>query len=177
MVECGFSDPSREADWNRYYSGPKLDSVLAVPGFRTSQRFCALDALPGPYLAMHTVHSGDVLSGTSYKSGGGGNFGQWQPYITDWKRNLFDGCDVAPDIGMEERLLVSDRPANEVDVSGLDCIGLRAVGLDMSTPQRIIARAAARDAERLAAARWGAFRLYEPMIVRRSEPPGKPAGR
>ena len=41
-VECAFTDPSREAEWNRHYSGEKLDNLLRLPGWRTSQRFRAL---------------------------------------------------------------------------------------------------------------------------------------
>jgi hypothetical protein len=175
MVECSFTDSVREAEWNRYYSGAKLDSVLAVPGFRTSQRFRALDSLRAPYLAIHTVASIDVLAGTTYKSGGGGSFGEWQLYITDWKRNLFDGCDVAPDVALDERLLVNDRLPAELDTAGLDVLLLRAVGLDLSTPQRAIATVRASDRSRIEAARRSGFRVYEPMMSQRREPAGKAA--
>jgi hypothetical protein len=175
MVECSFTDPAREADWNRYYSGPKLDSVLAVPGFRTSQRFRATDGGRCPYLAIHTVASPQVMSGTNYRSGGGGSFGEWQPYITDWARNLFDGCDVAPDIALRERLLVSDQPRDALDTGDLPVIWLASVGLDRSTSQRALLRVPADRLATLPTAVKAGFRVYEPMMPRRSEPAGKPA--
>lgn len=174
MVECSFTDPARETEWNRFYSGPKVDSVLAVPGFRSSQRFRAVDALPCPYLAIHTVASLQVLTGTNYKSGGGGTFGEWQPYITDWKRNLFDGCEIAPDVGLDERLLVSDRPPADLACEALPVIWLRSVGLDRSTPQRAIANVGRDRAEPYVSDVRSGFRVYAPMMTRRSEPAGKP---
>jgi hypothetical protein len=174
MVECSFKDPAREDEWNRYYSGPKLDSVLAVPGFRTSQRFIALDDLPARYLAVHSVASTQVLAGTNYKSGGGGNFGEWQSFITEWKRNLFDGCDVAPAVPLDERLLLSDRPVEELDLRDLPVIRLVTVGLDKSTPQRVIAQMSAARAAEVVTAQPGKFRVYRPIMERRSELPGKP---
>ena len=175
MVECSFNDPAREADWNRYYSGPKLDSVLAVPGFCTSQRFRAMDELASPYLAIHTVKSPQVLAGTNYKSGGGGNFGEWQSFISEWKRNLFDGCDEAPAVALDQRVLLSDRPSTQLDTRALPILRLVAVGLDMSTPERVIAVVSIAHAAEVAAEQPGAFRVYAPMMERRSELPGKPA--
>ena len=55
IVECAFTDPAREAAWNEFYSGEKLDTLLALPGFRASQRFRALTDVPAPYLAVHSI--------------------------------------------------------------------------------------------------------------------------
>ena len=174
MVECSFNDPKHEDDWNRYYSGPKLDQVLAVPGFRTSQRFIALDDLPGRYLAIHTVASPQVVGGTNYKAGGGGNFAQWQSFITEWKRNLLDGCVVAPAVPLDQRLLLSDRRPQDLDLRDVPAIRLVTVGLDQSTPQRVIASVGSARAVEIGRAQPGAFRVYKPMMEQRTELPGKP---
>lgn len=46
MVECAFTDPARETAWNDYYSDEKLANLLALPGFRASQRFRAINDTP-----------------------------------------------------------------------------------------------------------------------------------
>lgn len=173
MVECGFREASREADWNEYYSGRKLDEVLAVPGFRTSQRFRAVAGGRAPYLAMHTVASSKVLSGNNYKAGGGGNFADWQGYIIDWSRNLFDGCDEAPAVELHERLAVSDAAPETLVDTPLSLIQLRCVGLDESVSHRAIAKTTATAFAALPPGVQRLFKLYAPLMARRREPAGK----
>ena len=120
MVECDISDPHVEAEWNAYYTERKLDEVLAVPGFRTSQRFKALEPFPSPYLAIHTVDSLDVLTGNAYRSGGGGFFDpRFQPYIVNWHRNLFSGLERAPAVADDELLAVADEAREALDRAGV----------------------------------------------------------
>ena len=54
MAECRFTDPAQEEAWNAWYGGPRLDELLSVPGFLTSQRFKAVTPADSPYLAIHT---------------------------------------------------------------------------------------------------------------------------
>ena len=170
MVECSFTDPKREDEWNRFYSGHKLDQMLAVPGFRTSQRFRAVDGARCPYLAIHTVDALDVLQGTTYKSRGGGSFGdEWQPYITDWRRSFFSGIDVAPDIALDERVALTDLPAEQVRDSGLAFLWLTSAGLAAAAPQRGIARITRAQAEAVTASKPPGIRVYAPMMARRQE--------
>ena len=61
MVECAFTDPARETAWNDYYSDEKLANLLALPGFRASQRFRAINHTPAPYLAVHSVRDAAVM--------------------------------------------------------------------------------------------------------------------
>lgn len=175
MVECSFTEPTREDAWNRFYSGPKLDQVLAVPGFRTSQRFRAVDGARCPYLAIHTVESLAVLQGQSYKSGGGGSFGEaWQPYIADWHRRAYSGIDVAPDIALDERIAVCDLPAGEVrGEASLPFVWLTWAGLDAAAPQRGIAQITRAQTESAMASKPPGMRIYAPMMARRMEPAGK----
>ena len=56
-VECSFTDPSAEDEWNAFYSNEKLPALISVRGFLTSQRFKLSEGiLSAPtYLAIHTI--------------------------------------------------------------------------------------------------------------------------
>ncbi|MDH3703108.1 MAG: sugar ABC transporter [Alphaproteobacteria bacterium] len=166
-VECAFSDPAREADWNAYYSGPKLAAVLSVPGFRTSQRFRAITPCAAPYYAMHSLRDADVL-GAQYKGVGGGSFGGgWDEMIYNWHRNLFAGLDMAPDVPMEACLLVLDDPADNVTVLAAEFCWLDIAGLDRSVTRRGLAVVDRAAGEKIAATHGEAMRLFEPMTERK----------
>jgi hypothetical protein len=110
MVECGFGDPNDEAEWNEWYSGPKLDQLLAVSDFLSAQRFKSLDARPAPYLNVTTIASTQMFNSSDYRGHGGGHFGKWPvELILDWDRRLFCGDAPIPPIGDNERLLFVDR--------------------------------------------------------------------
>ncbi len=169
-VECAFSDPAREADWNAYYSGPKLAAVLSVPGFSTSQRFRALTPCDAPYYAMHSLRDADVL-GSQYKSVGGGSFGGgWDDMIFNWHRNLFAGLDMAPEVPMDACLLVQDDTADESAVAEADFAWLDIAGLDRSVVRRGLAIVDRVAGEKIAASHGAAVRLFEPMTERRWSP-------
>ncbi len=177
MVECGFSDPAHEKAWNDYYTSRKLDEVLAVPGFRTSQRFKAITAIRAPYLAIHSVDSLEVMTGNAYWSLGGGSFDQtYQGYIINWHRNLFSGLDRAPAIAENEFLAVTDQVQEKVRGAGVNFSWLKIAGLDASTPQRAIARIDRAQAETLVKTRRGLIDVYATLMPQRQEPPGKRAG-
>jgi hypothetical protein len=174
MVECDISDSHVEAEWNAYYTERKLDEVLAVPGFRTSQRFKALEPFPSPYLAIHTVDSLDVLTGNAYRSGGGGFFDpRFQPYIVNWHRNLFSGLERAPAIADDELLAIADEGREALDRTGVGFAWLTGTGLDRSVAYRGIARVTHAEGERLARDYEGVVRLYRPLIAQRLERAGK----
>lgn len=177
MVECGFSDPAHEQAWSDYYTRRKLDEVLAVPGFRTSQRFKAITAIAAPYLAIHSVDSLEVMTGDAYRSLGGGSFDRtYQGYIINWHRNLFSGLDRAPAIAESEFLAVSDQLPAKVSGAGVNFTWLSIAGLDASTPQRGIARIDRAQADLLVKTQRGLIDVYAPMMPQRQEPPGKRAG-
>lgn len=170
MVECDISDPRVEAEWNAYYSERKLDEVLAVPGFRTSQRFKAVKPLASPYVAIHTVDSLEVLTGNAYRSGGGGFFDpRFQPYIVNWHRNLFSGLERAPAIAEHELLAVADEGREALDKAGVGLTWLAIAGLDRSVAYRGIARVTDAQGERLAQNYEGVVRLYRPLLAQRVE--------
>ena len=167
MVECGFSDPTREDEWSAWYSGPKISSVLTVPGFLASQRFRSVTPADAPYFAIHAVASADVF-GASYRGGGGGSFNEWQPYITHWRRTLFTGLDVAPEIAADEFLLVIDDQPGSVGDLSVPVSWLQSAGLDPSVPSRGIAPISPAQAEQLHGRSGASFRIFQPLTRRRS---------
>jgi hypothetical protein len=89
IVRCNFTDPTKEQAWNAWYSGPKIEQMLAKPYFRTCQRFRQVSGTGRNYLALWTVQSPAAFEAVEYTSDWG--FSEWAPYITDWSRDLFDG--------------------------------------------------------------------------------------
>ncbi|MFT5449750.1 MAG: hypothetical protein ACI9DC_004947 [Gammaproteobacteria bacterium] len=115
MVECGFGDPVDEGEWNEWYSGPKLDQLLAVPDFLSAQRFKSLDSRPAPYLNVTTIATTKMFNSSDYRGHGGGHFGKWPvELIIDWDRRLFSGDALIPPIGDNERLLFVDRALPDI---------------------------------------------------------------
>lgn len=163
-VECSFSDPASEAEWNDFYSLEKLPALISVKGFHTSQRFKALSADCPVYLAVHSIDDLGVLQGDEYRQKGGGNFARWQQHITDWHRNLYGGLDRAPAIGAGEYLVVSaigPEPLNEI---GLTPCQMHAVALEKFPEQRWLARRGRLVGEGAESLPKGVH-LYAPMTV------------
>ena len=168
-VECAFTDPAREDEWNRHYSGEKLDNLLRLPGWLTSQRLRAVTPIAAPYFAMHTLRDEGVL-GRQYKSVGGGVFGGWEGYITNWHRNLFVGIDAAPEVAPGSCLLVLEDRVAAAEFPGIDFAWMEACGLDRSVPRLGIALADRAVGDSLAAAHSGTLRVYEPIMARKVAP-------
>ena len=139
-VECNFSDPNTEEQWNNFYNLNKLPALISVTGIQTSQRFKAVGSGYPIYLAIHSIDSAEVLAGEEYHKKGGGNFAQWQKYITDWHRNLHKGIDQAPAIGAEEYLLSSENGPESLIKIGLIPQEIQAVALDKSPAYRWLAK-------------------------------------
>lgn len=173
-VECAFTVPDREAEWNTYYNGEKLDSLLTVPGFRTSQRFRAIMDTPAPYFAVHSLRDESVLGG-QYKGVGGGAFGGWDDMVDNWDRNLFDGLEVAPEVPSESCLVVLDDPARESEITDVAFTWLDSAGLDRTVARRGIAVVDRATGEALAADKADTVRVFEPIIDRKVSPHGTEA--
>lgn len=139
-VECNFNDSSSEASWNDFYSLDKLNALISVTGFHSSQRFKALDCDGPIYLALHSIDSLDVLTSEEYRQKGGGNFSRWQQHITDWYRNLYSGLDHAPAVDSDEYLLMSNIGPEALIAMGLDPVPLHAIALDQVPPHRWLAK-------------------------------------
>lgn len=158
MVECGFADPAREAEWCAWYDGPKLASLLALPGWRGSQRFKAVAPTAAPWLAVHAVPGPEFFESETYRSAGGGNFAGWGPLITDWSRNLFDGLEEAPEVPADALLAIADVAPGASPLDGVDFTWLAGAGLDNSVPDRAIAIVPVETAANIG----GPVRLYRP---------------
>jgi hypothetical protein len=165
-VECAFTDPAREAEWNVHYSGEKLDNLLRLPGWRTSQRFRALTPIGAPYFAMHTLRDAGVLGG-QYRSVGGGVFGGWEDEISNWHRNLFAGIDTAPEVAPDECLVVATDPTATFRFPALTFRWMDACGLDRSVAMLGLAIVDRAAGESLAADLSDALRVYEPIMARK----------
>ena len=162
-VECHYTDPASENEWNDFYSRDKLPALIAVPGFLTSQRFKALSANTPRYLALHTIEAAGVLDGEAYRRNGGGNFAKWQPHIADWYRNLYRSAGPAPAIGEQARLALSTQGPAPLIARGLAVLALEAVGLAYAPAQRWLA-VVDRDAD-IAALTQAVIPLYAPMTA------------
>ena len=139
-VECSYADPASEAEWNAFYSREKLPALISVNGFHTSQRFKALRPGCPVYLAVHSIDGLDILTGDDYRQKGGGNFARWQPHITDWHRNLYDGADRAPAVGEGEYLLSSPSGPETLARLGLSSHALHAIAMEKHPQYRWLAR-------------------------------------
>lgn len=156
-VECNYADAASETQWNAFYSLEKLPALVSVNGFSTSQRFKALSGDCPAYFAMHTVDTFAVLHSDEYRQKGGGNFSQWQPHITHWKRNLYAGAARAVAVGANEYLLVSEQGPQALTRLGLTPVALNAVALDKAPLYRWLAKL---DRERASASDLQGLNVY-----------------
>jgi len=144
IVRCNFTEPTKEAAWNAWYSGPKIADMLAKPHFRTCQRFRRASGAGRDYLALWTVQSPDAFATAEYKSDWG--FSEWTPDIADWSRDLFDARPAVEDafaVAATGALQVTSFDGMSVDealaaramlASPADVIWLPVIGLDRHTP-------------------------------------------
>ena len=93
IVRCNFNDPAKEPAWNAWYSGPKIAQMLQKPYFRSCQRFRRAAGQGRDYLALWVLSSPEAFKTKEYTSDWG--FFEWQPCITDWSRDLFEGGHTA----------------------------------------------------------------------------------
>ena len=147
MSESGFTDASRESEWDSWYIG-HLDIMVSVAGISSAQRFKTSTPGHPPSLAMYSVASPDVFQDPYYLSVRG--MGEWLPLIDRryYRRNLFEGAERAPEVAEDRALLVADRARPEPGLAGADWTWLECVALDKSTPYRgiaVVSEVKARD--------------------------------
>ena len=138
MSQSGLTDRAREAEWDQWYV-EHLRIMRTVDGIASAQRFRTRDAGWPHSLAMYSIRSADVFDDAYYQSVRG--MGEWLPLIDrrQYRRNLFEGLEYAPEVFPGQVLWVADRASPDLELSGCRFSWLRAVGLDRTTPFRGIA--------------------------------------
>lgn len=142
MVEMALRDTARRAEWDAWYVAHQ-HRLLAIPGFRASQRFEAIHPATSPFVALHEVDTADVFTSAAYRAQAGPtNTGEWRTRMDNWHRNLFD-ADHAPDVPDGARLVVIEHDTPAATTNGVGVTWMTAVGLDRSVPRRGLAVVAA----------------------------------
>ncbi|WP_336709112.1 MULTISPECIES: sugar ABC transporter [unclassified Cedecea] len=137
-VECSYTHPESEDEWNGFYSKEKLPALVSVTGFSTSQRFKALTPGCPVYLAIHNISSADIIASKEYRQKGGGSFARWQPHITDWHRNLYECAEAFPAVSSDQILLLSTEPLGFIETElGYRVLEMLASGLEKLPPRRV----------------------------------------
>ena len=164
MVQHAFSRPEWEDEWNAWYGG-NLKVLLGVQGFRTGQRFKALEGSPPRYMAVYTVDSPDVFESKVYKDAGGGgaNSQRFRPAYEVWIRNLFEGMAAAPDVRDGEYLVCVDSAEPDVELAGVRLDWMHSTGFHKTTPYRALAVVSKDEAERLRG--MSGVTVYKPITA------------
>ncbi len=148
MVEMALLDTARRAEWDAWYVAHQ-HRLLAIPGFRASQRFETIHPTESPFVALHEVDSPDIFTGPCYRANGGpNNTGEWQAKMGHWRRNLF-GADHTPDVPMNARLVVVEEGGGPRLPGHMSVRWMEAVGLDRSVSRRGLAVMPPATADRL----------------------------
>ena len=145
IVRCNFSEPGKEQAWNEWYSGPKIAQMLRKPHFRSCQRFRRTGGGGRDYLALWVLNSPDAFKTREYTSDWG--FFDWEQYVTDWSRDLFDGgakreqefavtSGGALEVVAFDGMSAADADAARAELAGSQSgiLWLPVIGLDRHTP-------------------------------------------
>jgi len=136
VVEMELPDRSQEAAWHQWY-GSHIRKLLAVPGYLGAQRFRALGPTLSPFLAIHDVSGAEVFQSAEYRAvGGPKGTGQWRDRMTNWHRNLYQGCERMPAVGGDETLALCDERGGLRGPLADRVTWLDSVGLDRSIERR-----------------------------------------
>jgi hypothetical protein len=136
MPEMDMPEAALLEAWHAWY-GAHLDKLLAIPGFRSAQRFVCTTPHPAPYVAIYALDSADVLTSDAYLAKAGpASAGEWRARMTNWRRNLFAGVDDAPRVEQDGWLAVIDRETDDAPPLPARCQRLRPIGLDRSVAER-----------------------------------------
>ena len=145
IVRCNFTEPAQEAAWNAWYSGPKIAQMLAKPYFRSCQRFRRAAGIGRDYLALWTLTSAEGMATPQYTAQWG--FHEWEEYVADWSRDLFDGgaapetTFAVPRAGALHAMSFDGAGVDEANAARAalaatlpDMMWLPIIGLDRHTP-------------------------------------------
>lgn len=168
MSQSGLTDTARQAEWDQWYL-THLQVMLTVNGINSAQRFVLIQGDNGPSLALYSIASLEVFQDAYYRQIRG--MGEWLPLIDrhHYRRNVFAGLDVAPDVPATSVLLVADREQPEPMLAGIAWTWLEAIALDRMPPYRGVAMVSspmARDVQD------ASITSYRPVTSRLSAQPG-----
>ncbi len=136
IVEMDLPERDEIDRWHAWYDG-HIAKLLTVEGYHGAQRFEALSPTPSPFLAVHAVDGPEVFESRAYLAvGGPTGTGEWRDKMTNWHRNLFQGCNSLGALASEERLALVADGAKLDDAVAKRVIWLTNAGLDQSIPQR-----------------------------------------
>jgi hypothetical protein len=163
MSQSGLIDSGRKAEWDLWYL-EHLRVMITVPGIHSAQRFETDHPDWPPSLAMYTVVSAAVFDDKYYRQVRG--MGPWLPLIDRrfYRRTLFDGLQMAPAVGLDSALVVTDQTQHQAALHRIPFLWLNAVGLDQATPCRGISIVPCASAQALA--RRGDLVVYRPATPR-----------
>lgn len=163
IVEMDFRATAREAQWNQWYD-EHVTGLLSMPGMSSAQRFKCLCPHPSPYLAIYSVSGREFFESAAYRQRGGpGSTGEWRPLMSNWHRNLYQGLDVAPEVGEDEVLIVTEVDASAPALHRWEFTWIDNAGLDQTIGRRGIAVVRGKDAEAIWANTAAAVRAYKPL--------------
>jgi hypothetical protein len=136
MVEMELPDRSRVADWHDWYRS-HIQKLLTIDGYHASQRFEAITSRVAPFLAVHDVVGPELFESSGYRTTGGPvSTGEWQKVMTNWSRNLYDGCESMPEVKMDEVLVIVDDENKLPAAYGDRVTWLESIALDQNIPRR-----------------------------------------
>lgn len=162
MSQSGITDVQRQAEWDRWYIA-HLQLMLTVNGIESAQRLKLVEGDNSPSLAIYTVAAPEVFEDAYYLRIRG--MGEWLPLIDRryYRRNLFAGFDIAPNVPETSVLLVADREQPEPDLADMAWSWLQAVALDRSPLYRGLAVMPSSDVERV---QGRGVAIYRPVTER-----------
>ena len=86
IVGMALLDTARHAEWDAWYVSHQ-HRLLAIPGFRASQRLEAIHPAASPFVALHEVDPADVSTGRPCGARAGpSNTGEWRAKMGNWHR-------------------------------------------------------------------------------------------
>lgn len=94
MVKIDFADPTREAEFNRWYDEVHVPELLALPGFIRAWRLQVTDEGRGvgdpgqTYIAVYEIEHPAAFE-QEWFHGRPSWDGKWGPYIKNWSRTFY----------------------------------------------------------------------------------------
>ena len=145
IVRCNFTEPAQEDAWNAWYSGPKIAQMLAKPHSARASAFAAQWAPAAITSRCGRSRRQKGWRRRRYRAQWG--FREWEAYVTDWSRDLFDGgaaTEMAFAVPRDGALHAVSFDGVDRDEAGAarstlaaslpDMMWLSIIGLDRHTP-------------------------------------------